>query len=799
MERSLAMVWTCLLGAALALAFSAAASKTVPQPPRLIRCVFIIQCNITCHWEPGNHPATYYTLKVERIPSLQSPNSSRATFTCTTSGLSCTAGISGSAVRIEFCISIISHGVDGNVSSVPRCQPGRIEAILAPAILNSVEQVNGSSQCLNVSWSRDLILFPVSETEIKNGSLNSQILFAPKGEVNAQVRNVTVTGLSFLVCLFKPDTLYMLKLRHRYLGPASPWSQWSNPVEGKTAEDAPTAAPVLWREVGHTSSSGWRLISLLWKPLPHFQANGRVNVYSVICKAENYQILNDYGSCTNLKHANTSCSWPLPAGRCFCSLKASTSAGTSPESWVWIPGSSEKELPPPVELTATPLGNSSMEVRWRSPPNLLVSGFVVEWFAVREKTSSVLHWEKLNSSCTNHIVAEGVKPMERYAVSVKALYGEKGAGKNITLHVYTQEGMPSAGPNVQVKHISDSSVDLSWSSVPVEQLRGFIRNYTLFYSTKNQPANSITVPGHVHHYTLENMSPGIYDIFICASTIAGTGPAGDLVNVHIGSEEISIVICVIIPLLLISVVLMLMVLLAQMKMVKKKFFHRVPNPSNSTLSQWNPETSLESKKLVVEQDKPEVSYPEVILLDKRQALERAHSYLHICKPQLSHDVQPSSSPAKGSEIGYISNMTKTQSVNDLSTRPCIYSTVLCSQFNQNLPTPLLPSSYQVSQNGNACINDIKQPADGDTESSDEQGAFKLFLKEIQSNRSLSDFSRTSLLSHQTDFPRLNSMLSMYKNTPSHSFASTFSSFPTLAFVDLSSCSVQCGPYISSEK
>ncbi|MEQ2166384.1 hypothetical protein GOODEAATRI_027440, partial [Goodea atripinnis] len=106
--------------------------------------------------------------------------------------------------------------------------------------------------------------------------------------------------------------------------------------------------------------------------------------------------------------------------------------------------------PPPAKLTATPLGDSSMEVRWTSPPDLSLSGFVVEWFAVREKTSSILHWEKLNSSCTRLVIA-----------------GSRA-----------------------VEHIYGSSVELSWSPVPVELLNGFIRNVTIFYITKHRPANS---------------------------------------------------------------------------------------------------------------------------------------------------------------------------------------------------------------------------------------------------------------------------------------------------------------------
>ena len=103
------------------------------------------------------------------------------------------------------------------------------------------------------------------------------------------------------------------------------------------------------------------------------------------------------------------------------------------------------------------------------------------------------------------------------------------------------------------------------------------------------------MPGHVHRYTLENLLPGNYDIYMQARTTAGTGPAGNLANVHIGEdgthtqckvkfhksyvsvfltpfcvcegyEELSIVISVIIPLMLTSLALILIACVAQMKM-----------------------------------------------------------------------------------------------------------------------------------------------------------------------------------------------------------------------------------------
>lgn len=44
------------------------------------------------------------------------------------------------------------------------------------------------------------------------------------------------------------------------------------------------------------------------------------------------------------------------------------------------------------------------------------------------------------------------------------------------------------------------------------------------------------VPGNVHHYTLRNLSPGNYNIFMRANTDAGRGQAGAVANVHIGGD-----------------------------------------------------------------------------------------------------------------------------------------------------------------------------------------------------------------------------------------------------------------------
>ncbi|XP_069008720.1 LOW QUALITY PROTEIN: interleukin-31 receptor subunit alpha [Embiotoca jacksoni] len=830
MERRPAVVWTCLLVAGLSLvlpsALSVTMSKAFPGPPRLIGCVFMYRGRVTCRWEPGDIPATNYTIQVQRKPGT--PSGSPKTFTCTTSDTNCTVGIGGSTLRIDFCISITAHSGSRNISSHPRCQPGRTEVILPAAILKSVTAVRGSPRCLNVVWSRIRSDFPVSDPEIKAMQLNSQIEFTAQGLPYVQVQNWTVTGSTIEVCLFKPDSSYTIRLRHRYRGPASPWSPWSNALQGRTGEDAPSAAPEFWRQVKHTDSKGWRFVSLLWKPVARLLANGRVLVYNVTCRTESAQVLSNHGSCKDLPHTSTSCGLLLPSGRCSCALTASTSAGTSPEARVWLLGASEKEPPSLNPITARPLDDRSLEVWWTAPVDPSASSFVVEWFAVREKNSSILHWEKLNGSCRTLVITEGIRPMECYAVSVRTLHGERGAGKNITLLIYTRQGTPSAGPNVKVLQVFGSTVELGWSPVPVELLHGFNCNYTLSYATENKPAWSIVVPSHVHRYTLENLSPGNYDIFMRANTNAGPGAAGTPANVYIGSEDISKVVYIILPLVLTSLTLLVMACLAQLKMVKQKLFQDIPDPCHSSLSHWAPKSTDESMKQLVVPERPDVKPSEVILLSELQNsdADQDHSYWSVHNLQ-TYNLQYSPLPVTMSERKSTRRSVtklKTTSVTDLS--PSTYSSV-SSQPLRNPPTALLPSSYPLSsdcQDGAVTVNDVKLESGGAGESSEsrlssteEQKTFNPFLRLHQTPASFSDLSSIShssvLLSYlaEVGLPKhpfsqshFNSVQSLQRNNftvpdaLSANFTSSFSPFHHSVLVDFSCSPLECDPYIPSD-
>lgn len=672
MDEKSFVLWVHLLAAGLILVVPSASITASPGTPFLIECVFLHHFNVTCKWIPGDPQVTHYTLNVER----KSRSGRVKQWTCTSSNTSCTVGIEHSSVNFNFCVSVMAHSPDGNKTFRRQCEHGVNEVMLPPVNLSSITPVEGKPRCLTLSWTRILEHFAVSKSPIQEGKLESQIEFRAQGQPGVYVHNVKVTGLSFVACVFRADTVYSVRLRHRYQSSRSPWSQWSNTCLGRTGEDAPSSAPMFWRQVTELHRDGYRLASLLWKPLPHSMANGRILFYNVSCQSEDAQILQDKGSCRHMSSSHTSCSLRLPLGRCSCSLSASTSVGASPKTWIWFNGASRTEPPALSQLTVAPVDDNSLKIQWApaSTSSLPLSGFVVEWFVVRQENNGPLHWKRLNSSNTMTIIKDEVEPFKQYAVSVRGLFGDRGAGQSKTVYDYTRQGAPSAGPKMQVQTVG-STLKLSWT-LPVEQCHGFIRNYTLYYKTSNQPANRVVLPSDVEHYTLQ-LSPGHYDFFMQASTEAGVGVIGPSTSVHIGSEELSVMLVVILPIALISLLLIVMICAIQNKIALKKLCHDIPDPSNSSLAHWSPKSTMVGGK-----ELEYIKYSDVVLLCDREmdiiASDQDLSNKSICYLQTysSPVIAPIYHTYKCKPTYTQSHKGATETVANFTSCPSIYSSVL---------------------------------------------------------------------------------------------------------------------------
>lgn len=72
-------------------------------------------------------------------------------------------------------------------------------------------------------------------------------------------------------------------------------------------------------------------------------------------------------------------------------------------SFSYLLPSFSSEPPSLSQITASALDDSNLHIRWTAPVDQSVTGFVLEWFAVREN-KSILFWERLNSSCTASVI-----------------------------------------------------------------------------------------------------------------------------------------------------------------------------------------------------------------------------------------------------------------------------------------------------------------------------------------------------------------------------------------------------------
>ncbi|XP_022606541.1 uncharacterized protein LOC111225792 [Seriola dumerili] len=274
--------------------------------------------------------------------------------------------------------------------------------------------------------------------------------------------------------------------------------------------------------------------------------------------------------------------------------------------------------------------------------------------------------------------------------------------------------------------------------------------------------------------------------------------------------------------------------------VKKKLCQFIPDPSNSSLAYWTPITTLESMEQHPVLEKPDIKYPEVILLGESELqmsdLDQAfglqtyscHEYspLPVSEPQTpqSSRISENRNPIR----------SKTTSETDLSS--CPYSSIVFSQTHKNPPSPiLLPTCHQFNdrQHSIVSISDVELQLGRDAESfegrragapqegrsttkldsplslADELKTFPLCLKKHQSLISLHDFSSISpssvLLSRTAEPPspkhlflqsNLNSVPLLQPDTVTHPNASpdNFTSFHPHIFVDFSYCPVGCDPH-----
>uniref|UniRef100_A0A3Q1I5R0 Fibronectin type-III domain-containing protein n=1 Tax=Anabas testudineus TaxID=64144 RepID=A0A3Q1I5R0_ANATE len=406
---------------------------------------------------------------------------------------------------------------------------------------------------------------------------------------------------SFRLQNLQPYTVYVIQMRSRPLGLTEwcgYWSDWSVNTTKGTPEDRPKSKPDLWTVTGD-STNGRRVLFICKDPV---LANGRILKLTYNLTIEDHKFKNqsweslpvnrsETDSCSNQREITVIREIQLSYKQSVrLDVIASNSVGKSPVASLIMPPKANAH-DPVKELKVWSHGDQ-LWLDWKPPSRADVSEYVVEWVRGEQ-----LDWQRESGSTTSTAIKGNLEKFVCYNVSVYPIYSRR-IGKPASVEAFLEQGAPLEGPNVKlVGKPGRNNAKLTWTVIPLDRRRGFITNYTIFYTSGTETHN-ITVPGNITSYTLTSLSSNTkYDVCIKASTVRGSanGFNHSFTTLKYATGEIELIV-VGVSLGFLFVVVMTMLLCVYKKdMIKKNFWPQIPNPGESTIGNWSPDYPLKAE------------------------------------------------------------------------------------------------------------------------------------------------------------------------------------------------------------
>uniref|UniRef100_A0A673A8R3 Fibronectin type-III domain-containing protein n=1 Tax=Sphaeramia orbicularis TaxID=375764 RepID=A0A673A8R3_9TELE len=402
----------------------------------------------------------------------------------------------------------------------------------------------------------------------------------------------------------RPLTVYEFQMKTCNLtfgltGTSPPWqtslcSKWSSSLWGKSPGKGPSQKLHVWRTSDMKLTTWDRNVTVLWKPPSADDYSGEVQQYQII-------LVNDQKQEVSCPAALSRYTVKLPPNIKALSVSAVTSYGMTPPADIPLQQSDAVGL---VLTGWAPAANgSAVLVSWSllwpkhwSEPKEDVLNYVIEWTSV---PAAGLHWKQLSKD-RNKTTITGLNAGVRYNISVYVVT-TRGVSAPSSRIVYSKEREPASGPVMSVLVHEAQRILVKWDELSVDQRRGFITSYTIYYHTLDSsnihftvfmfgPFSAETVPGSGHRQMWLNCPEGAVALQMTASTSAGEGPRGNLISTRPEAPAVGLVIVIIfIFTLLIGIITNLMCWSCVRERIKQKcvswgpswFAENLPKMTNS--------------------------------------------------------------------------------------------------------------------------------------------------------------------------------------------------------------------------
>ncbi|KAK7895883.1 hypothetical protein WMY93_021208 [Mugilogobius chulae] len=313
--------------------------------------------------------------------------------------------------------------------------------------------------------------------------------------------------------------------------------------------------PILIKKEDHLIENGSRLISLTWKTVETERPDG----YCVsIQKASGELPIERFNTSKAEITLHLSCS------EYIVRISAFNNVSASPELSQTINRCEPETRVDAESLNVTVHSNTSFTIYWEAQ---LLKQFVC--YSPYKRYTLSLHTRQNKETCNlQHINGS------------ESTFG--------SMQFYFMEGTPVRAPNITNYNVTSSSLMLQWSSIPEEELRGFLQGYVIYYkeniNNASTPEKTLRLDAGMTSFEIKDLKPyTLYQVEISAFTRAGAGTRSNIryfktyKKVYLKDSVIIII--------FIATIVLLTAMCPILKRMKAYLWPSIPNPQNSNAIQ----------------------------------------------------------------------------------------------------------------------------------------------------------------------------------------------------------------------
>ncbi|XP_039738667.1 interleukin-27 receptor subunit alpha isoform X1 [Pteropus medius] len=352
------------------------------------------------------------------------------------------------------------------------------------------------------------------------------------------------------------------------------WGEWSPILSFQTLPSAPKD---VWISGNPCGTQGGQKSLLLWKAPGHCVQLS----YRVWFQVKGQELILEETPC---------CSSFVPTQVEWAAVSAVNATSWDPLSNLSLvclgPGSA-----PHGVVVSSIAGSTELLVTWQQGSGE-PQEHVVDWAQDGDPLED-LNWVRLPPGKLSALLPGNFEGGVPYRITVTAV-SPGGLYSAPSVWWFREELAPLAGPVLwRLQDAPPGTPAIAWGVVPRHQLRGHLTHYTLCAQSGTRPSVCMNVSGNTQNITLPNLPWGPCELWMTASTIAGQGPPGPSLRLHLPDNTLKLkilpgVICLW-GLLLIGCGVRLATpgrcLHLWHKVLPRWVWEKVPDPANSNSSQ----------------------------------------------------------------------------------------------------------------------------------------------------------------------------------------------------------------------